>query len=804
MTATDNPATPELQPERRQRPGAIFAIFLALWIAVAVGPLIIVLWFGEQFDLATGGDPWRTAWIVGQLTVAAVVGLPAWVAGRLSVIPRYRATFGAWLLAAVFALCLLPARLAGPTEALSAAALQIAGLLLYLLLLALLRGRAGAGRRSGGSLAAAVAGGALLALPWAAWGALGSALDTALNLLAALLFGLAVALTLEHKLLPILREDDAVGRNDRRLLGGLATAVLLGVMGSAFGVNGQQVILLLLLPGLGWAVARLGLARGGWAAAALLAGLVVAAPLLLIDPDELNLTLNLGSRDVGYYVVLATLLGALIGGLLSLAALLLPRGPGRRAAPLVTLAAVGIVTAVYFLVGQVGWHGERLYVILKDQANVSAAVGIADPVERRTVVYGLLTHHANATQADLRRTLDRFGVDYRPYYLVNALEVDGGPLWRWWLARRPEVERVLVSPELRPLPAPAPITTGTQDAPEMALWSQGRIYAPMVWRQLGITGAGIVVGQSDSGVDGAHPELRDQYRGNAPGGPAGDDYNWLDPWNNTPAPTDSGGHGTHTLGTAVGRNVGVAPDATWIACVNLPRNLGNPPRYLDCLQFLLAPFPQAGDALADGRPELGAHVLNNSWGCPVQEGCDADALLPAVRALRAAGVFVVASAGNNGPSCASIDSPPAHYDEVFTVGATNEANALAAFSSRGPVSADGSGRTKPDIAAPGVGILSAYPGGAYEYNDGTSMAGPHVVGVVALMWSANPALIGDIERTEQILVATARPHNDTPLSLIDPADAPPVCGDPEARPNNLVGYGVVDAFAAVQMALAEP
>ncbi len=240
----------------------------------------------------------------------------------------------------------------------------------------------------------------------------------------------------------------------------------------------------------------------------------------------------------------------------------------------------------------------------------------------------------------------------------------------------------------------------------------------------------------------------------------------------------------------------MAPDATWIACVNLPRNLGNPPRYLDCLQFLLAPFPQAGDALADGRPELGAHVLNNSWGCPPQEGCDPDALLPAVRALRAAGVFVVASAGNNGPSCESIDSPPAHYDEVFTVGATDEANTVANFSSRGPVSADGSGRTKPDIAAPGVGILSAYPGGTYEYNDGTSMAGPHVVGVVALMWSANPALIGDIDRTEQILIETAQITEHYAVS--------PTCGDPETRPNNLVGYGVVNAFAAVEMALAEP
>ena len=138
---------------------------------------------------------------------------------------------------------------------------------------------------------------------------------------------------------------------------------------------------------------------------------------------------------------------------------------------------------------------------------------------------------------------------------------------------------------------------------------------------------------------------------------------------------------------------------------------------------------------------------------------------------------------------------PAHYDEVFTVGAIDENRVIADFSSRGPVSADSSNRTKPDIVAPGVGILSAYPRG-YEYNDGTSMAGPHVVGVVALMWSANPALIGNIERTEQILIETARDDYPNPDS--------PVCGDPQARPNNTTGYGIVDAFAAVEMALAEP
>ncbi len=789
MTTTDPvPSRPS------QRPGAAIAVFLALWITIVVAPFVFVLWIGEQFDLATGGDAWQGGWIAGQLYLAAAIGLPAWLAGRLSITPRYRATFGVWLLAAVFALCLLPARLAGPTEAQTAAALQIGGLLVYLLLLAALR-RGGGRLARPGSLLAAVAGGALLALPWVAQGALGSALDTALNWVAALLFGLAAALTLEHKLLPILREEDAVGRGSRLLLGGLAAAALLLIMGGALGVNGQQLILVALLPGLGWAVARLGLARGGWAAAALLVGLAVAAPLLLVDPDELNLTLNLGSRDVGYHVFLATLWGVLLGGLLSLAALLRPRALGRRAMALAALAAVVALVAVYFLDGQIGWHGERLYVVLKDQADVAAAVVIDDPVERRTVVYDLLTQHADTTQIDLRRALDRWGVDYTPYYLVNALEVDGGPLWRWWLERRPEVERVLVSPELRPLPVAAPVAVGTAPAPTMTLWSQRLIYVPRVREDLGITGEGIVVGQSDSGVMGTHVELSQQYRGNSRRGPEGNDYNWFDPWSGTTAPTDTGGHGTHTLGTAVGRNVGVAPGATWIACVNLPRNLGNPPRYLDCLQFLLAPFPQAGAALTDGRPDLGAHVLNNSWGCPTQEGCDADALRPAFAALRAAGVFVVASAGNNGPSCESIDSPPAHYDEVFTVGATEEAGIVAGFSSRGPVTADGSNRTKPDIVAPGAGILSAYPRG-YEYNDGTSMAGPHVVGVVALMWSANPALIGNIDRTEQILIETARDDYQITGS--------PRCGDPNTRPNNVVGYGLVDAFAAVEMALAEP
>ncbi|MGW8318394.1 MAG: S8 family serine peptidase [Candidatus Promineifilaceae bacterium] len=137
-----------------------------------------------------------------------------------------------------------------------------------------------------------------------------------------------------------------------------------------------------------------------------------------------------------------------------------------------------------------------------------------------------------------------------------------------------------------------------------------------------------------------------------------------------------------------------APGAEWIGCINLHRNLGNPAFYLDCLQFMLAPFPTGGDPFTDGDPTQSAQILNNSWGCTDLEGCDPELLGPAARALRAAGIFVVASAGNEGPRCASVQDPLAIYDDVLSVGAVDTSGALSSFSSRGAVTVDGSGRLK--------------------------------------------------------------------------------------------------------------
>ena len=162
--------------------------------------------------------------------------------------------------------------------------------------------------------------------------------------------------------------------------------------------------------------------------------------------------------------------------------------------------------------------------------------------------------------------------------------------------------------------------------------------------------------------------------------------------------------------------------------------------------------------------------------------------------MRAAGQFVVSSAGNSGAQgCSSINTPIAIYDASYTVGAIDNDGGLSSFSSRGPVTIDGSGRAKPDIAAPGSGVYSSYPQNSYTYLNGTSMASPHVAGAVALLWSAVPALIGDIDRTEQILRDSATPV------VYDNCGGALAAGG--GASNNGYGAGQLNVQTAVQLAL---
>ena len=258
-------------------------------------------------------------------------------------------------------------------------------------------------------------------------------------------------------------------------------------------------------------------------------------------------------------------------------------------------------------------------------------------------------------------------------------------------------------------------------------------------------------------------------------------------------PCDDNGHGSHTTGTSIGddgsgNQIGVAPGAKWIGCRNMDQGVGTPATYTECFEFFIAPWDLDHQ---NPNPALRPHVVNNSWQCRPSQGCAPDTLRTVVENAQAAGIFVEASVDGGGPNCSTIANPPAIYTAAFSTGAVYNADFLAPFSGRGPVTIDGSGRIKPDIVAPGVNVRSSVStsDSAYSFFAGTSMAGPHVVGVVALLWSARPELVRDIAATKALLGTTA-----SPIATVTNGTQ---CGGIDHVPNNHFGWGLVDALAAV-------
>ena len=476
------------------------------------------------------------------------------------------------------------------------------------------------------------------------------------------------------------------------------------------------------------------------------------------------------------------------------------------------------VIVLYLNAGLPGFHPDGFLIFLEKQANLSPAASIADPVGRRAWVYQTLVETAKRSQAPLQAELDRRGVPYRPHYLINAIEVLERPGLRRTFAKELGVASVLFQPGVRPYPHSFKLPEMDVSGPSGAEWNVREVGADRVW-ELGYAGQGVVVGVADTGAAWDHPALKEAYLGwdATGGGGVSHDYHWYDPWDGRAEPWDDNGHGTHTTGTVVGQDgenkVGLAPGARWIACRNMRHGIGNPGHYLSCMEFLLAPFPLDGDPFHDGDPARGAQVVNNSWGCPRREGCRPDTLRIAVENLRLVGQMMVVSAGNDGPACGTVQDPPAFYDAVVTVGAIVQGDRAARFSSRGPVTVDGSQRPKPDLVAPGVDIRSSVPDG-YASLPGTSMAGPHVVGAVALLWSVDPSLIGDVDRTETILIQTAQhltvdavcPSRSAGPTGTGMGEGGTVCGcdgeGPDSVPNQVYGWGQVDVWAAVQMLLS--
>ena len=147
-------------------------------------------------------------------------------------------------------------------------------------------------------------------------------------------------------------------------------------------------------------------------------------------------------------------------------------------------------------------------------------------------------------------------------------------------------------------------------------------------------------------------------------------------------PCDDYFHGTHTTGTAIGddgggNQIGMAPGAKWIGCRNMDQGVGTPARYIECMEFFLAPTPSA--ASAQGDPTLAPDITINSWGCPASEGCSVNTLQAAVEAQSAAGIMMVVAAGNAGSGCSTVSDPPSFYDASYTVGALNTGTDTARF-----------------------------------------------------------------------------------------------------------------------------
>lgn len=440
-------------------------------------------------------------------------------------------------------------------------------------------------------------------------------------------------------------------------------------------------------------------------------------------------------------------------------------------------------------------NGRVSYLVkLRTQADVDSAAksarGGATPasaeLKARSAVISSLRETAEVTQTGLLSELSKARAagevtQLKSYWVSNMVSVTSSRGVMERLAKRNDVEKIYLNGKIHllageELKANSLEAAGTPGITTVE-WGIQRVGAPAVWDQFGIDGTGVVVASLDTGVQGDHPALINQYRGYNPvTGSFDQTYSWFDAVNgdNTSLPYDDHGHGTHTVGTMVGldadgtNQIGVAPGAKWIAAKILDAGgSGLEEWILAAGEWLLAP---------GGDPSKAPDVVNNSWGGGpgMQEW-----FRPIVQAWRAAGIVPVFANGNDGPGPGTVASP-GNYPESIGVGATDISDGLASFSGRGP---SPYGEIKPELSAPGVNIRSSVPGSGYASGwSGTSMAAPHVAGAVALLKQADASLT--VDEIEMILTSSADPMTNSQYPNV---------------PNNGYGHGILNAYTAVGM-----
>lgn len=377
-------------------------------------------------------------------------------------------------------------------------------------------------------------------------------------------------------------------------------------------------------------------------------------------------------------------------------------------------------------------------------------------------------------------------------FIVNAVIVDAKRELILHLEDEPSIERM----ELRRRKPALIWSPGWNLSPLETAWGVRHIGAPMVWNRYAVNGEGVLIAILDTGVDYHHPSLVNRVWKNPreiPWNGVDDDrngyiddvYGW-DFVSRTPYAMDQKGHGTHVCGSACGDSlggsiIGVAPGAKFVPLKVLDHNGNGEENWAwEGIQYALV---------------IGANVANLSIGWRHSDSPDRSTWRRVVDNAIAAGLVVVAGAGNEGDETPAPNSvrTPGDVPSAITVGATDGSDVVADFSSVGPVSWSDvypyydypypPGLLKPDICAPGKNILSSVLGGGYESGwNGTSMATPHISGTVALMLQANPYL--DPDSVKSILLSTAE---DIWV----------------AGPDTLSGYGRVNALRAVEKAMGD-
>jgi subtilisin family serine protease len=417
--------------------------------------------------------------------------------------------------------------------------------------------------------------------------------------------------------------------------------------------------------------------------------------------------------------------------------------------------------------------GEMTSVIVTLKNAISSQQAAPDVlgVSRQERVIRNLQAQADGSQNKIKSFLqaDRFAGKIGRlsfYWIINGFSLQATPEVIQALAARPDVDRILID-EVFQAPSPQ-AATGTA-------WDNlGTINAPQMWTA-GFRGQGVVVANMDTGVDYTHPELTTAWRGGTNSW-----YDPADPVGAHPVPADlpsacgSFGHGTGTMGVMVGKTLGVAPQAQWIAVkiFNDSTCTADTAAITAGFQWLLDP---------DGNPATtdAPQVVNNSWGGAAGL-CGSNPTVnyvfqPELQALQAAGISAIFAAGNYGPQAGS-DVYPGNYPEAFPVGATDRLDAVASYSSRGPNSCVNPPAIYPLLAAPGTDIQIPQPGGGYVIESGTSFAAPHVAGALALLLSAFPNGL-TLQQREMALRNSAKDLGAT-------------------GPDNDFGYGRLDVWGA--------